>query len=204
MSDEHTTADTRFPERSAVLTMEMQRGICGDLASFPALREAVESTGAARAAGRLTAAARAAGRPVVHCTFSMRPDRVGAAIDLPMMGAARKNPDYLLEGSPAVELVPELDQQPTDIVVDRHHGMSPFWGTGLDPMLRSLGVDTLVVAGVSANVGVIGLTIEAINIGYRVVIASDAVAGIPVDYGRAVITNSLAPIAKIATVEALL
>lgn len=187
----------------AVVTMEMQRGICGNLAAFPALREAVAASGVAAATRRLTAAARDAGQPVVHCTFSMLPDRAGAPLDLPIMAVARNDPNYLLHGSPACELLPELDVQPGDIVVDRHHGVSPFAGTELDATLRSQYVNELVVTGVSLNVGITGLVIEAVNLGYAVVVPRDAVTGVPPDYGDAVITNTLSAIARVTTVERL-
>ncbi len=48
--------------------------------------------------------------------------------------------------------------------------MSPFTGTSLDTWLRSLGVETVVATGVSVNLGVLGLAIEAVNLGYRVVV----------------------------------
>jgi nicotinamidase-related amidase len=191
------------PSSSAVLTMEMQRGVCGDLATITALRVAVEGTGAARQAGRVLAHARANGVPVVHCTFSLLPDRVGAPLRLPMMAAARDDPEYLLHGSPACELLPELDVQPGDLVLNRHYGMTPFTGTGLDAMLRDLRAETVIVVGVSVNIGIIGLTIEAANLGYDVVVVGDAVAGVPVDYGEAVLANSIRPLAHVVTADEL-
>lgn len=185
------------PATTAVLTMELQRGICGDLAALPDLRDAVADTGAAVNAGRVAALARSASAPVIHCTFSMRADRLGARVDLPMMGAARRDPDYLRQGHPVAELLPELDVQPTDVVVERHHGITPFHGTSLDPILRSLGVTTVITVGVSLNVGIIGMAIEAVNHGYDVVVARDAVAGVPAEYGQAVLDNALPAIAKV-------
>lgn len=184
--------------------MELQRGVCGDLASFSALRDEVVGRGVSAAAGRLCAAARAAGRPVVHCTFSLRPDRAGTDMSIPLMWAARKNPDYLLEGTAPCELVPELDLQPTDLVCDRHHGVSPFGGTDLHDRLHALGVTGVVIAGVSLNVGVIGAAIEAANHGYSVTVASDAVAAIPGDYADAIIANSIVAIGRVRTVDEII
>ena len=59
-------------------------------------------------------------------------------------------------------------------------------------MLRSSGVTTVVATGVSLNVGIIGLTIEALNHGYHVVLPTDCVAAHPLDYGRSVIEGTLA------------
>ncbi len=59
----------------------------------------------------------------------------------------------------------------------------------------------MVIAGVSLNLGVLGLAIEAVNLGYRVVVATDAVCGLPRDYAENVMRHSIALVATRATVE---
>ena len=140
----------------------------------------------------------------MHCTFSLRADREGTDLNIPLMWAAHKNPEYLLEHTADCELMPQLGQQTSDHVCDRHHGVSPFSGTDLHARMRSLAVTGLVIAGVSLNVGVIGTAIEAVNLGYRVTVASDAVAAVPSDYGPAVLRNSIAAIAAVRTVEEII
>jgi len=192
----------RLAARStAVLTMELQRGVCGDEARWPALRDAVTERRVEAQAARLLAAARAAGVAVLHCTFSIRPDRADTDFGLPLLRAVADDPTYLAQGSTAVALLPALGPEPGDVVVERHHGVSPFGGTALDGELRSRGIDTVVVAGVSLNVGVPGTAIEAVNAGYRVVIAADAVVGIPLDYGDAVLRHCLPAVATVAVVD---
>ena len=66
-----------------------------------------------------------------------------------------------------------------ECVVTRFHGLTPFHGTELDQLLRNLGVRTVVATGVSVNIGILGLTIEAVNAGYQVVIPREAVTGTP-------------------------
>jgi nicotinamidase-related amidase len=102
-------------------------------------------------------------------------------------------------GSPEAELLPELAQAEQDIVVPRSSGLTPFMLTGLDQILRNLAVRTVVVVGVSANIGVTGLVIEAVNRGYDVVLARDAVAGVPADYADSVIDLSLSLLARVVT-----
>jgi nicotinamidase-related amidase len=187
------------PSSTAIVTMEMQRGICGDLAAFDALRDAATEVGIEHNAGRLIAAARAAGAPIIHCTYSMRPDRVGSRVDIPLMAAARRDPGYLLQGTPVCELLPGLGAAPTDVVSERHHGLTPFTGTDLDITLRSIGVRTIVAAGVSLNIGVPGLCVEAIDLGYDVVVATDAVVGIPRSFGDDVLRHTVAMYARLAT-----
>jgi nicotinamidase-related amidase len=188
-------AELLAPASTAVLTMELQRGVVGDRASIPDLAAEVEAKGVLAAAGRLAAAARAAGVPVVHCTAQFRADRAGSATNAPLLAVMARRPGHLLVGSPEAEVVPELGPDPRDLVVPRLSGVSPFAGTALDVTLRNLGVRTVVATGVSVNLAVLGLAIEAVNLGYRVVVATDAVAGTPADYADAVLDGTLALLA---------
>ena len=95
----------------------------------------------------------------------------------------------------------ELAPADTDYVLTRFHGISPFHGTELDAILRNLGVRTVVATGVSVNVGVLGMTIEAVNAGYQVVIPREAVTGTPDEYVTAVLDNTLKLLATIVPVE---
>ena len=167
------------PQACAVLTMEIQRGVVGDLSSFPQLAEAADRVGVVPNTARLLTAARTFGVPVVHCTAEFRADRAGTTVNCQLVAAVLRNPDHLLTGTPATELVAGLGPEPTDLVSSRLHGVSPFTGTSLDTWLRNLGVRTVVATGVSVNLGVLGLAIEAVNLGYRVVVPRDTVAGHP-------------------------
>jgi nicotinamidase-related amidase len=196
-----TLADLVAGGQAAVLTMEIQRGVVGDLSSFPELAAAAREVGVIDNTTRLLVAARAAGVPVVHCTAGFRPDRAGSPANAPLMSAMLRRPEHLVDGTPAVELVPEIGATPGDLVSHRSHGVSPFTGTTLDPTLRALGVSTVVATGVSVNLGIVGLAIEAVNLGYRVVIATDAVCGIPHDYADTVLRHTLALVAMLATCD---
>ena len=69
----------------------------------------------------------------------------------------------------------------------------------LDMLLRSMRVETIVAVGVSLNRGIPGMTMEAINHGYSVIVPRDCVAGYPASYGELVIEHTLAAIATITT-----
>jgi nicotinamidase-related amidase len=186
------------PEHTAVLTMEMQRGVIGDLAAMPSIAQAVAAQDIVAPTARLLAAARAAGVRVVHCTAQFREDRLGSAGNSPMLAMAIKNPT-IIAGTPGVELVPELDQQPGDLVSTRFHGLAPWAGTSLDVSLHNLGVSTVVATGFSINIGIFGMLLGAVDLGYRAVLATDCVGGIPEDYAQSLVDNSLALLATRAT-----
>ncbi|HEX7097477.1 MAG TPA: cysteine hydrolase [Acidimicrobiales bacterium] len=190
------------PTTTAVVCMEMQRGVAGDLAGSMPARAAVEARGVVARLAQLLTEARRRGVLVVHCTAAFRPDRKGSYLNLPHVAEAMKDPGYLAVGSPHVEPIPELFD-PSDFVSQRLHGISPFTDTSLDPALRSFGARTVVATGVSLNRGVIGLTIEAVNRGYRVVIPRDCVAGYPADYGDLVLEHTLAALAVVTDSESI-
>jgi nicotinamidase-related amidase len=188
-------------KRAAVVTMELQRGVVGDRSSFPELAKAVSDGKVIENSARLCAAAREHEIPVVHCTAGFLADRSGSPSNSPLISAMLRRPKHLLEGTDAVELVPELGSAPQDMVSHRRHGVSPFIGTDLDQILRARGVSTVVAVGVSVNLGIIGLSVEAVNLGYSVVIPTDAVAGVPADYSVQVLRHTLSLVARLSAVD---
>lgn len=187
------------PSRSALLMMECQEGVVGAAARLGALAEAVARRGTIDAIERVLVAARAAAVPVFHCLMAKRPDGRGAVVNCRLLAATKKSPTALVPGSPAHAPVAALAPVDGEWVVDRYHGLTPFHGTELGPLLRNLGVSTVVATGVSVNVGILGLTIEALNEGHQVVIPRDAVAGTPDEYVDAVFAHTLELLATVTT-----
>ncbi|GAA2019390.1 cysteine hydrolase [Catenulispora yoronensis] len=188
------------PSRCAVVTSELQNGVIGPSALFPEL---------ARLAGRrleamavVVDAARAAGVPVVHATVHRRADARGANTNAGVFGAALKRAreadfEDLLPGSAAAAVVDRIGLAETDIVLPRYHGLGPMHDTGLAAVLRNLGVRTVVPVGVSVNVAITNLVMDAVNAGFAVVLPGDAVAGVPEEYAESVIANTLSLLAVV-------
>jgi nicotinamidase-related amidase len=191
-------------DRAAVVTMELQRGVVGDSSSFPELAKAVADGRVIENSARLCAAAREHNVPVIHCTAGFLPDRSGSPSNAPLISAMLRRPEHLLEGTDGVELVPGLGFAEGDIFSHRRHGVSPFIGTDLDETLRGRRISTVVAVGVSVNLGIIGLTVEAVNLGYRVVIPTDAVAGVPSEYSAQVLQHTLPLVARLSVVDDLI
>jgi nicotinamidase-related amidase len=185
---------------SALVTSECQNGVIGEMSVLPELATAARATVIPNGA-RLCAAARVAGLPVVHGVAGRRPDDRGSNRNARLFGAMLKSPVRLDLGTPAAEVVPEFDLQPSDLVLSRIHGLNPMSGTDLDPILRNLGVSTIVVIGVSVNIAVTNLVMDAVNRGYQVVLPRDAVCGVPADYADAVIDNTLSLLATVTTTD---
>ena len=196
------------PSTTAVLTMELQNGVVGDGALFGALVDELRRAGTLDVVRRLCAGARDAGARVVHCTVEARPDGAGSSENckiFAMSAKQRRERGFTATdiGTPGVELIEGLED-PRDIVVPRLHGMTPFTSTSLDQILRNLGIRTVVATGVSVNLGVFGMALTALDLGYQVVIPTDAVAGVPREYADAVLEHSLSLIATLTTTDELL
>jgi nicotinamidase-related amidase len=189
------------PPFSAVLVQEMQQGVVGTASGFPALAEAGASIGLIEHAAAVVDAARAAKVPVVHCTAENLPDDFGSNRNARLFAAARKGGMENVPGSDPVSPVPEVGPEPGDVVLPRYHGLSPMTGSPLDSLLRNNGVTTLVVVGVSLNVAIPNLVFDAVNHSYEVVVVSDAVVGVPVEYGAQVMTHTLSLIATLASAD---
>jgi nicotinamidase-related amidase len=190
------------PRHTALLVLECQEGVIGAAARLGALAEAVARHGTVAQIARVLAAARAAGAHVFHLTVARRADGAGAAANCRLLAATRKA-GALLPGSPAQAIVAPLAPAQGEWVLTRWHGLTPFHATELDQLLRNLGVTTVVAAGVSVNVGVTGLVLEAVNAGYQVVVPREAVAGTPDDYVASVFAHTLALLATVVGVDQL-
>ena len=73
------------------------------------------------------------------------------------------------------DIIDELDRQPGDHLITKRR-RSAFHDTGLDTLLRDLGVTQVVLAGVSTSAGVESTARSAHDHGYHVVLATDAMA----------------------------
>ena len=176
------TAENRFDRRVADLYAHD--------AQFAAARPRPEVTAAIEQAGSLPRLLEA-----VFTGYADRPALGRRAVRLVEDPHTRRT---------TTELLPEFGPEPTDLVLRRWHGLGPMGGTDLDAVLRNLGVTTIVAVGVSVNVAITNLVMDAVNAAYRVVLPRDAVAGIPSDYAAAVIDNTLSLLATITTTDELL
>ncbi len=197
-----TLRDLVDPAHTAIVTQELQGAVVGPDAGLRALADEARREALPNIA-RLLPAARAAGVPVVHCLVQRRADRLGSNHNAKLFAIGASGV-AIEPGSPGAALLPEFGPEPTDLVLHRRHGLGPMGGTDLDAVLRNLGVRTIVAVGVSLNVAIPNLVMDAVNAAYEVVLPRDAVAGIPTDYGQAIIDNTLALLSTVTTTDALI
>ncbi len=195
-------AELVAPAHTAIVTQECQGAVIGPDAGLRQLADEARRVALPNIV-RLLPAARVAGVRVVHCTVQRRPDGLGSNHNAKIFHIGRGEVN-ILPGTPGAAVMPELGPGPTDLVLSRWHGIGPMGGTDLDAVLRNLGVSTIVVVGVSLNLAIPNVVMDAVNAAYRVVVPRDAVAGIPAEYGDAIIDNMLSLLATITSTDDLL
>ncbi len=146
---------TELDANSALILIDLQKGIVG----MPTVHPAGEIV--SRAA-QLARAFRERHLPVVLVHVTGRaPGRTDAAI-----------PNFPRPADWA-DLVPELDQQPSDFIVTKKC-LGAFIGTRLDGYLRERGVTQVVIAGIATSIGVESTARSAYDLGYNVTLVVDA------------------------------
>jgi nicotinamidase-related amidase len=156
---------TLAPAHTALVVIDLQRGIAA-APTAPHLASDVVAHAAA-----LAVALRAAGGTVVlvHVTPSVDGrDGLRPQTDTPAWGPGPRPADW-------AEIVPELGPEPGDVVITKRQ-WGAFCGTELDLQLRRRGIDTILLAGISTNVGVESTARDAFERGYEQVFVEDAMA----------------------------
>jgi nicotinamidase-related amidase len=190
------------PSTCGVLVFECQQMVIGERGPYPGLIASVRTGGMLDRLAVMLDEARATGAAVVYCTVIGRRGGLGAA-KTPMHDRVSASGQAASEVDVDRSIVPELAPGPNDVIIERSHGMSGFHGTELDICLRDLGVRTVVPTGVSANMGIVGTAIEAVNHGYRLVFAADCIAGDPPEYAEQMIKYTYRNLGYVTTSTAI-
>lgn len=82
---------------------------------------------------------------------------------------------FLIRGEPGTEITDEVRPAPGEIVIDKP-GFSAFEGTALDTILRTRGIRTLLLCGITTEVCVMSTLRTAVDRGFRCVTVGDACA----------------------------
>jgi len=144
-------ADTAA-QKSAVIILDMAKGYGWTPGGF-----GYEMVAQVR---RLKDAAQAAGVQVVHVNSMRRPtDRVSEH-------------SRMMVGSEGLEVIPELQPIDNDIIVYKRF-LSGFSHNDLDYTLRTMGCETLIIAGASTDNTVLWTCADAHQFRYKVVVVED-------------------------------
>jgi nicotinamidase-related amidase len=152
------------PKSSALLIMDCQVNIVGSL--VPAEREKV-LTNLTKAIG----AARRVGIPVIYVVVQFR-EGYPEISSRNTLFSGLKEAGRLQESAPDTKVCEEISPQPGEVIVTKKR-ISAFTGSDLEVVLRSMGIDTLVLTGIS-SLGVVESTARiAFDLDYRLFVLED-------------------------------
>ena len=158
--------DPLDPGSTALVLVDLQRGI---VAAPTAPLAAPEVVACAR---RLADACREVGALVVLVHVAVSPDRRDALH--PAIDAVQ--PAWSAAPPPGwTEIVSELGPEAGDLVIAKRQ-WGAFYGTELDLQLRRRGITTLILGGISTDIGVESTARDAYERGYQQIFAIDAMA----------------------------
>ena len=119
---------------------------------------------------RLIDACRGVGARVVYITYGSELEDYS---DMPAHMLRIVEATHNREGRPEHEIVDALKPGPADVVLNKKT-MGAFGSTGIDANLRAMGIETVLVVGVSTNNCVAMTAMEACDHQYGLVVVSDA------------------------------
>jgi nicotinamidase-related amidase len=152
--------------KTALVVIDLQKGVVGRQTAPYAADVVVKNASA------LAGAFRKHGLPVFLVRVAFSPDGKDAlrpVADTPWP-AQTPPPDW-------TEIVPEMGPNPGDFVITKHQ-WGAFTGTELDLQLRRRGMTTIVLCGISTNIGVESTARFAFEYGYHQVFAEDAMSAL--------------------------
>ena len=162
--------DVVDPKKTAMIVVDMQN-------DFVASGAAMETPAARAVVPKLADAlkiCRDAGIKVIYTAHVHRRD--GSDMGLfDDMHPPIANRAALVDGTPGVDIYPELAPAPGEHVIKKHR-YSGFFGTDLDIILREWGVDTVIISGTTTENCCLATARDAMFRNYRVVFLSDATA----------------------------
>lgn len=162
--------DVIDPQKTAMIVVDMQN-------DFVASGAAMETPAARQIVPKIAEALRIcrdAGIKIIYTAHVHRRDGcdMGLFDDLHPPIANR---DALVDGTPGVEVYPDLAPAPGEHVIKKHR-YSGFFGTDLDIILQEWGIATVIISGTTTENCCHATARDAMFRNYRVVFLSDATA----------------------------
>ncbi|MFQ5917028.1 MAG: cysteine hydrolase family protein [Candidatus Binatia bacterium] len=187
--------------RTALLAMDFQNDIVDEEGAFKdfGFAQMVKQTEVLGKTGRLLEAARRAGLKVIYVVVQFRPGHP----EVPRTGQlfqALVEHNALVEDTWGATIHPAVAPQAGEAVVTKR-GVSAFAASDLSALLRTAGINTLLLTGVATNFVVEGTAREAADRGYNVMIVQDCCASMSLEAHEVVLKTALPFLVTIITSE---
>jgi biuret amidohydrolase len=156
--------------RCALIVYDMQAGIVPQISSGLEIQKQCVL---------LVDAARKAGLRIFHTRHFFLPSAAAGVAQLrrAMVWQRKEEPQetkcFIPQGSPAFQIVPELEPREGEVVVDKIT-MSAFEGTFLNLAMRDAGIDSFLVAGIALEIGIEPTVRQGLDLNYIPIVVTDA------------------------------
>lgn len=195
-----STPAVNLGSHPALIVVDMQNGFCVAQGFMDKIGLGYEPSGAViQPIARLLDSARAAGIPVFFTRYSLNADYSDAGLLLEVFPQILGTGGMVRETWDA-DVVDALTPLPGEVVLDKTR-YSAFYDTDLEERLRALGVDTVIVCGVTTNICVESTVRDAFFRDIRVVVPSDATAAVTPALHEGALEDFRYGFGQVATVE---
>ena len=178
------------PKKTALVLIDLQNAIVGMNPVPHTAAQVVENS------RKLAEAFRAHGAPVVYVRVDLN-DFMKLPVDQPHNLGDKALP------AAASEIAPSAGFQPGDILVTKRH-WGAFAGTDLEQQLKSRGIDTVVLTGISTNAGVESTARQGTGLGFAFVLAEDACSSQNAEHHRFAFENIFPRVTRVRTTDEVL
>ena len=158
------------PKKTALVLIDLQNSTVGvNTAPYAAVQVVANSK-------KLAEAFRAAGAPVIYVNVDFN-GFLKPPADQPFNMGDKPIPAV------ASQIAPTAGFQPGDLLVTKRH-WGAFAGTDLEQQLKTRGVDTVVLTGISTNHGVESTARQGTGLGFAFVLVEDACSAQSAEHHR--------------------
>ncbi|MDH5020322.1 cysteine hydrolase family protein [Halobacterium rubrum] len=177
-------------ERTAVLITDPQIDFLKpESVVWEKVGETVEENAVVEKLRRLRDAARAGDVPVVYSPHEYEDAEYDEWQHLNTIDEIMFDTRMFDVAGDGADFVPELEPDDNTFVLSPHKQLSGFWSNDAQIQLRQRGIDTIVLAGMSANLCVESHLRDAVENGFEVLTVTDATAAAGEDALEAALTN---------------
>ena len=178
------------PQKTALVLIDLQNAIVGMNPVPHTAAQVVENS------KRLADAFRGQGAPVVYVRVDLN-DFMNPPVDQPHNLGDKPLP------AAASEITPSAGFQHGDILVTKRH-WGAFAGTDLEQQLKSRGIHTVVLTGISTNVGVESTARQGTGLGFAFVLVEDACSAQSAEHHRFAFENIFPRLTRVRTTDEVL
>jgi nicotinamidase-related amidase len=178
------------PQKTALVLIDLQNAVVGMNPVPHTAAQVVENS------KKLADAFRGQGAPVVYVRVDLN-DFMNLPVDQPHNLGDKPLP------AAASEIAPSAGFQHGDILVTKRH-WGAFAGTDLEQQLKSRGIDTVVLTGISTNAGVESTARQGTGLGFAFVLVEDACSAQNAEHHRFAFKNIFPRLTRVRTTDEVL